>query len=192
MRAVHRFEHVAINFTRFHHVGQFTARAAFVSQFFHEVALDERRVLRILVVREVARGSVKVQLSNVWCKHLRIALSSEVMGNEILQFLANDGATRRPKDEALTDFFVDVEELQVLAQLSVVPLFGLLKTRHRCLEGLFGRLNHAVDADQLLTVLVASPVRRGHGGQSHKHQFGRAWHVGAEAQVVPFALLVDG
>ena len=83
-----------------------------------------------------------------------------MMGNEILQLLANDGTSGRPKDKALAHFFVDVKQLQILPQFPMVSLFGLFHASERGFEGFFGWLNQAVDPNQLLTVLITSPIGR--------------------------------
>ena len=114
------------------------------------------------------------------------------MADEVLQFLPDDGATRRPQDEALADFFVHMEQPQFLAQLAVVPLLRFLEACEGRLQRLLRGLDQAVDANELFAVLVATPVGGGHRGQAHVHERRRAGHVRAKAEVVPVALAVDG
>ena len=85
-------------------------------------------------------------------------MPAEVVRNEILQFLAQDGASRRPQNKPLTHFLVDVEQLQILPELSMIPLFGFLETVQCCLERLLRWFNQTVDANQLFPVLISSPV----------------------------------
>ena len=76
----------------------------------------------------MARRAVEVKLADVRSEDLRIALTSKVMGDEVLQFLPHDGAAGRPQDEPLTHLLIDVKELQVFAQFSMVPLLRFLQS----------------------------------------------------------------
>ena len=70
MRAIHWFEHVTVNIASFHQVRQLATGAALIGQFFHQFPFDKRRVLRILVVREMPRCPVQIQLANMRREHL--------------------------------------------------------------------------------------------------------------------------
>src|SRR5262249_13883992 len=131
-------------------------RAALVGDAGERLVLDDGRELRLLVIREVAGSLVKLELADVRREDLRIALFLQLGADEILQFLPHDRAVRRPEDETLADVLVDDEELQVLAQLAVVAglgLFLLFKVRSQLV---LGGKRGAVDALELLVLLVAA------------------------------------
>ena len=57
----------------------------------HQVAFHQRRILAVLIVgggRRCGRG----RASQYWREHLTVALPSEVVADEVLEFLADDGA----------------------------------------------------------------------------------------------------
>ena len=87
-----------------------------------------------------------------------VTLALEVVADERLQFLSNRGTSRGPKDESLAHVLVHMEELEVLAKFAVVAFFGLLHSMEGGFEILFGGFHDAVDSDQLLPVLIATPV----------------------------------
>ena len=106
----------------------------------------------------MSRCPVEVQFADVRGEHLRIALATQMMRNERLEFFSDDGAPRCPQNQALTNLFVDVEELQIFAEFSVVPFLGLLHAVKGGFQRFFGRLDKAVDANELFPVLIAPPV----------------------------------
>ena len=79
MWAIHRFEHVSINVSGAHQVGQFGTRASLICEFFHEVTFNEWRILTVLVVGEVSRCAVQIQFSDMGREHLVVALSAEMV-----------------------------------------------------------------------------------------------------------------
>ena len=83
-----------------------------------------------------------------------------MVGNKVLKFLTNYRTARCPENEALANFFVDVEQLQILAEFSVVALFRLLHSSQGGLEGVFCRFNQSINANQLFSGLIAPPVGR--------------------------------
>ena len=127
VRAVHRLEEVAVDFAVFQAVGELGAGAVFVDEALDLVAPDDGRVLAFLVVGEVAGGAVEVELADVGGEDLVVAAFGEVFGDEGLELLADDGAFGHPEDEALTDVFVDVEEVEFAAEFAVVAGLGLFE-----------------------------------------------------------------
>ena len=192
VRAIHRLEQVAFDVAGGHHVRQLAAGAALIGEPLHQVAFDQGRVLAVLIVGEVARRAVEIELSDVRREHLAVALPSKVVADEVLEFLPDDGAARRPEDEALADLFVHVEEPQFLAQLAVVALLRFLEACEGRFERLLRGLDQPVDANELFAVLITTPVGGGHRGQAHVHERRRGGHVRAKAEVIPVALAVDG
>ena len=128
-----------------HHVG---ARAAGGAEGFEGVPLDDRGELRILVVREVARGLVKLERADVRREDLGVPLLLELGADEGLKLLADDGALGGPEDEALADGLVDVEQAEGFADDAVVALGGFLLLLEVLVELGLGGEGGAVDADQ--------------------------------------------
>ena len=77
----------------------------------------------------MATGSIQVEFSNMWGVNLIVALSSQMTGDEVLQFVANNRTSWCPKNEALSNHLINVEELQILAQLSMTSLGSLTHQR---------------------------------------------------------------
>lgn len=90
---------------------------------------------------------------------LGITLARQVKAYELLQFLADNAAARCPKNQSLANLFIDVEELKVLAQFTMVPFLCFLKLMQGRLQCFFTWLNKTIDSNQLFVVLIASPVR---------------------------------
>ena len=86
---------------------------------------------------------------------------------------------------------VDVEQVQFLAELAVVALFGFLQHRQVGLEFFLAGPGGAVDALQHLVAVVAAPVGAGHLHQLEVLELAGAGHVRAAAQVLEGALAVQ-
>ena len=84
--------------------------------------------------------------------------------------LADDAALGVEEDQPGSGEFLDAEQVEFLAQLAVVALLGFLELAgtRRDLSGEEGR---AVDALQLLVLLVALPVRAGDREQLERLDF---------------------
>ena len=79
--------------------------------------------------------------------------------------LADDAALGMEEDQARAGEFLDAEEVEFLAELAVVALLGLFELLQIGVELLLGEERGAVDALQLLVLLVALPVGAGDGEQ---------------------------
>jgi len=123
---------------------------------------------------------------------LLVAGLEELGGDEVLQLLADDRAVRGPEDQALADLLVDVEELELLAELAVVALLGLLGAGEGLLELLLRGEGGAVDALELLVLLVAAVVGAGDVEQLERLDLRGVAHVRAGAEVDELAVLVEG
>ena len=86
--------------------------------------------------------------------------------------------------------FVNVEEIKLSAQLAVVSLFSFFKQRQILLQFIFGSPSRAVNALQLLVVLIASPVRARHLHELEVLELACTGHVRATAQVFKRPLAV--
>ena len=124
MRAVHRFEQIAIDLACAHLVRQLAASATFFGQFRHRVTINDRRVLAVFVIGKVPASFIEVQLSNVGCKDLIVALLSQMKQNKVLQLLTNEGAFGSPQHKSLANHFVNMKQAQFLAQHSVIAFLG--------------------------------------------------------------------
>src|SRR5687768_1706782 len=95
--------------------------------------------------------------------------------------------------QAGTDLVGKAEQVELAPELAVVAPLGLLDAMQVLLEGLLGLPGGAVDALELLVLLVAAPVRSGGPGQLERGDPLRGGQVRAAAQVLPghLALAVD-
>ena len=83
------------------------------------------------------------------------------------------------------------EDAELLAELAVVPLLGLLHHGEVLVEVLLVLEGGAVDAGEHLVVLVAAPVRACDGGELERLALLRVEHVRPGAEVGELALLVE-
>jgi hypothetical protein len=87
--------------------------------------------------------------------------------------------------------FVDVEQVEFLAQLAVVALLGFLDALDVLVELLLVGPGRAVDALQLLVLGVAAPVGAGQLRELEDLQEARVRHVRAAAHVDVFLVVVQ-
>ena len=113
---------------------------------------------------------VELELADVGREHLRVALLAQLLADEALQLLPDDGAVGRPQDQALADVLVDDEELQVPAELAVVAVLGLLHPVQVLGQLLPGGERGSVDPLELLVLLVAAVVGPGYGEKLERLQ----------------------
>jgi hypothetical protein len=86
---------------------------------------------------------------------------------------------------------VEVEQVELAAELAVVALLGLLQHRQVLLQVVLAGPGRAVDALQHLVAVVAAPVGAGHLHQLEVPELARAGHVRAAAQVLEAAFAVQ-
>ena len=94
--------------------------------------------------------------------------------------------------EPRADLVGEGEEVELDAQSPVVAAFGFREPVQVRLEVLVARPGRAVDAGELLVVLVASPVRTGHVRQLERPEHAGVRHVRPHAQVDPRVVGVQG
>ena len=137
------------------------------------------------------RDLVQLELADVGREDLRVPLLAQLRADEVLELLADDGAVRRPEDEALADVLVDDEETEVAAELAVVAMLGLLQLLQVLRELLPCREGRPVDPLELLVLLVAPVVGAGDREQLERLKLRAVAHVGARAKVHELAVLVE-
>src|SRR5690606_35809540 len=105
--------------------------------------------------------------------------------------LADYGALRLPEDKALADGLVDVEEAHLLADAAVVALARFLDLGEVGLELLLRGKRGAVDALELLVLLVAAVVGAGDGEELEGLDLLGVADVRARAEVEELAVAVE-
>ena len=100
--------------------------------------------------------------------------------------------SRRVPEHHARRFVLGVEQVELLADPTVIALLRLLHALQVLLELLLVRPGGAVYALQHLVAGIAAPVGAGQLGQLERPELAGARHVGSAAQVHPFALAVDG
>ena len=98
------------------------AGTPFFRQFRQAVAVDNGRVLGVLVIGKVPGGPIEIKLAHVRGEDLGVSLLVEFRGNETFQFLSDDGAVGFPKNEALPDHLVDMKESEFTPDVAVISL----------------------------------------------------------------------
>ncbi len=110
---------------------------------------------------------------------------------ELLQPVAQGGPFRQPQRQTLAYALREGEEFQLLAQLAVVALLGLLHHHEVFVEQRFLGERDAVDAGQHLVLLVAAPVGSGHRGQLDGLDGARVGDMRTAAQVGEAAVGIE-
>ncbi len=122
--------------------------------------------------------------------NLLVAIAFLNLRQESLQTQTQVGTLGQPDGQALAHGVAEHKEPQLLAQLAVVALFGLLKHNEVFVQLFLLGERDGVDARQLRTVLVAAPVGAGQVDQldgldgAEIHQVRTAAQVGERAAVV--------
>jgi hypothetical protein len=108
----------------------------------------------------------------------------------VLHLPLDDAALGVEDHEAGAELVGEGVEVEVAAELAVVALLGLLEPVQVRVERLLGLPGGAVDALELLVLLVAAPVRRGRAHQLERRDPLGGRQVRAAAQVAPRHLAV--
>jgi len=149
-----------------------------------------RREHVVAVLVPVAGGFPQRLVQQLRTLDLLVAVVAVHAAHVLLDLLPDRPALRMPEHHA-GRVFVDVEQLQVLAQLAMVALLGLLQHAEVVRQVVLRRPGCAVDALQLLVAVIAAPVGAGHLHQLEELQLARGRHVRAPAQVGEAALGVQ-
>src|SRR5437868_2712342 len=111
-----------------------------------------RRVLGVPVVREVAAGAVKLQAADVRGVDRKIAALDELFPNEAFEQPANNCAPGHPQDQAAAGRGADGEELELLAEDTMVALLRFLELAQVGVEVFLAEEGRAVEALKLAAV----------------------------------------
>ena len=103
--------------------------------------------------------------------------------DEVLHLPPDGGPLGGQERQPPAHHLVDQKEIEILSQLAVVALGGLLQHLQVIVELRLGGKGGAVDAGQLLVLLAALPVGAGDREQPEGAQLPRIRHVGTEAEV---------
>ena len=59
-------------------------------EFCHQVTFYQRWILTLLIIGIMTAGPIQIELANMWCVDLIVALPTLMTGDEILQLISND------------------------------------------------------------------------------------------------------
>ena len=141
------------------------------------------------VLRPVAGLLPEGAVEELRCLHFLVAVVAVDAAHFLLDHLPEGPALRVPENHA-RGFFLNVEEVHVLAKLAVVAAGGLLQHMQISLQLILRRERGAVDTLQHLVLRVTAPVRAGYLHQLMNLQHARARHVRPAAQIREIALRV--
>ena len=161
------------------------------ASLFELFAIDQRRVLAVLVVGKMPAGFVQLQLADVRRKDLIVALASQMLRNEVLQLLSDERPFGCPQEsgparpfrrcETSPSRFPSTRWSRFLASSSMLQMF---------VQILLSEKRGRIQSLQLLALLIAFPVGTGNRKQFEgTNLFGRR-NVGTTAQVDELALLI--
>ena len=174
VRAVHRFEQIALDLNIAQTIGQIATAAPFAGEQFEAVAFDNGRVLAVSIIRKMATGFVKTELADVRRKDLKIALFFKFFADEGLEYFAKKLAVGCPENEPLADRFVDVKEFEFFAEHTMVAGLGLFELFEVGIEVFFLEEGCAIDTGETVGGFIAMPIAR-----REAHDFDRADAAGA-------------
>ena len=120
-----------------------------------------------------------------------VAAADALIAHPVFHGLADEAALGMPEDEAGAGDFLDAEEVELLAEDAVVAGLDFFEVLEVGVE-IFGvEEGGAVDALELLVVLVAEPVGAGDGRDLEGLDAAGGGHVRAAAEVGEVAVLVE-
>ena len=132
----------------------------------------------------MARLFVKRLLDEVARPDVLVAVAGLKLAHVTLHLVPDDFASRQKQRDARADVFRKGEKSQLLAQLAVVPLLGLLQLPEVMLQLLFGPKRHPVNPLEHRARFVAAPVGPGHVHQLEvRRDVAGTRHVRAAAEV---------
>ncbi len=156
----------------------------------------QRRIHAVVIEIPVAGSLPEVLVADVRCPDQTVASRQVGVVPEVLYQPPEDGAFGMPEGQPQADELVDMEEVQVLADLAVVPVGGFGQKPQVISQFLLAVESQAVDAGQHLVLLAAAPV--GAGQLMELEAVGRDGagrvHVGPAAEVGEIAdrVIADG
>ena len=136
------------------------------------------------------RGVEQAVLGDVRGADVREALLDVAPADVVLHLPLDHAALGVEDDEAGAELVGEGVEVEVAPELAVVAALGLLEAVQVLLERLLGLPGGAVDALELLVLLVAAPVRRRGAHQLERRDPLGGRQVRAAAQVAPRHLAV--
>ncbi len=151
-----------------------------------------RRVHAVLVEAEVPRGLPEAFAPDMGGVEDLVAAVPVPLAPVLLDDGPDPAALGMPEDEAAAEVLGGAEKVELLAEPPVVALLGLLDHGQVFVEVLLGEEGGAVDALELLALLVALPVGPGHGKKLYLPEEAGRRDVGAEAEIREAPLLVNG
>src|SRR5215207_7570730 len=151
--------------------------------------LDEEHV--VLVQVPVARLAPESLADDDGRRDLLVAATLLQLPHDGLELPPDQLALRVPERRARRDV-VEREEVELDAEPAVVALPGLRAAPQELVELLLRAPDRAIDALELRTLLVAAPVRRGHGEQLERADPARRRDMRAAAQVAERSMLIEG
>ena len=164
---------------------------------FHPVGLalpfPSHAGVHVLGVRlQVTRASEQLLVRHVRGEHELVILGIHQVLDPPAKPHLDPGALRMPAYEAGPDVFLEAEQVEILAELAVIPAAGFLEAVGVRLQGFLLIERRAVDALQHLSLLVPSPVGTGRGKELEVPHLIRGRHVWATAQIQKRPVTVDG
>src|SRR5699024_7342989 len=126
-------------------------------------------------------------IENLRRAHLGVARVAIDAAKILLDDLPDRPAGGVPEDHAGALFLL-VEEIKLLADLSVIAPGGLLQAVEVRLERLLVREGGAVDALEHFIVRIATPIGTGHMRQLERAELARGGHMRAAAEIRELAL----
>ena len=164
-------------------IDQDMARAVHRFELVFRVVQLHRREHVFRIEAGVARGLPQFAPHHVRSVDERIAALQIGIAHPVFQLLADDAAFGMEEDQAGAGEFLNAEEIQLLAELAMVALLRFFELVEVLVEFFFGEPGRAVDALQLLVLLVALPVRAGDREQFERLDFRGVGNVRAAAEI---------
>ena len=121
----------------------------------------------------------------------QIAAAQALVFHPVFHHLAHHGALGVPEDEAGSGEFLDAEQVELLAQQTVVALGRFFEAGEVLVQIFFGKERGAVDALQLRIFLVAQPVGARETGDLDGLDAARRGNVRSAAEIEKLAVAIE-
>ena len=151
--------------------------------------VDLREVHVLFVMIPVAGRLPELTVQDDRRLDLLVAVAAMDIAPVIDELIADDHAVRMEEREARA-FLMQAEEVELLAELAVIALLGLLEHVQVRIEVSLLLEGRAVDALQHLVVLITAPVSTGNAHELQSLDLARRDDVRASAEVRELALRV--
>src|SRR5579883_288570 len=152
---------------------------------------EERRILGIAIVGEMAAGTIQLQPADVRSVNRLIAALEQLVLDESLQNAAHGRTLWHPQNQTAANRRADGEQLQLLAQDAVIAFLRLFELMQIRIKILLVEKGSAIETQKLFATGIILPVRAGDVEELERADLAGVGNVWAAAQINELTLTVE-